>query len=112
MVHDNDETKGVTQKRGFPNPATDSTIISLDINELLVDHPSSTFFMQVVGDDMQSLGIFDGDVAVVDKALEPRKGDYVIWWNDAAFVICKATELPTDTVAWGVVTTIIHRFRK
>jgi len=110
-VHKNDESKGVTTKRGFPNPSTDSTIISLDITELLVKHPSSTFFMRITGSDWEELGIFADDIAIVDRALEPRKSDDVIWWEESEFRISKLTKLPVDTAPWGVVASIIHRYR-
>ena len=35
---------------GFPSPAEDHMDISLDINEYLVKHPSSTFYIYVKGD--------------------------------------------------------------
>lgn len=110
-VHQNDESKGVSLKRGFPNPSTDSTIISLDINELLVRHPSSTFYMRITGHDWGNLGIFDDDIAIVDRALEPRNSDLVVWWEENLFRISKLSDLPADTEAWGVVASIIHRYR-
>lgn len=110
-VHQNDQSKGVSLKRGFPNPSTDSTIISLDITELLVRHPSSTFFMRVTSGDWQDLGIFENDIAIVDRALEPRKSDLVIWWEDTEFRISKLADVPADTAVWGVVASIIHRYR-
>lgn len=110
-VHQNDQSKGVSLKRGFPNPSTDSTIISLDINELLVKHPSSTFFMRITGDDWEDIGIFAEDIAIVDRALEPRDGDLVIWWEENLFRISKLKKIPTGTEVWGVVASIIHRYR-
>lgn len=110
-MHENDKSKGVTLKRGFPNPSTDSTIISLDINELLIRHPSSTFYMRITGDDWKDLGIFSDDIAVVDRALEPRNSDFVIWWEDQEFRISKLPDVPPETEVWGVVASIIHRYR-
>ncbi len=110
-VHQNNQSKGVSLKRGFPNPSTDSTVVSLDINELLVQHPSSTFFMRITGSDWQDLGIFENDIAIVDRALEPRKFDLVIWWEESLFRIGKLPDVPADSEVWGVVASIIHRYR-
>lgn len=110
-VHQNDESKGVSLKRGFPNPSTDSTIISLDVTELLVKHPSSTFFMRITGEDWKDLGIFDNDIAIVDRSLEPRNSDLVIWWEEQDFRISKLKDIPPETAVWGVVASIIHRYR-
>lgn len=110
-VHQNDESKGVSNKRGFPNPSTDSTIISLDITELLIKHPSSTFFMRITGEDWKELGIFENDIAIVDRSLEPRKSDLVIWWQEDEFRINKLQDVPAGTTVWGVVASIVHRYR-
>lgn len=110
-IHKNNESKGVTTKRGFPNPSTDSTIISLDITELLVKHPSSTFYMRITGNEWHALGIFEEDIAIVDRALEPRNSDLVIWWEENLFRISKLKDVPADTEVWGVVASIIHRYR-
>lgn len=38
---------------GFPSPAADFTERTLDLNEFIVKHPASTFFVQVSGDSMR-----------------------------------------------------------
>ena len=63
---------------GFPAPADDLVEKALDINDLVVENPASTFFVRVRGDSMEGAGIFSGDVLVVDKAVEARDGKIVI----------------------------------
>lgn len=63
---------------GFPAPADDLVEKALDINDLVVENPASTFFVRVRGDSMEGVGIFSGDVLVVDKAVEPRDGKIVV----------------------------------
>jgi DNA polymerase V len=71
---------------GFPSPAQDYEGRTLDLNERLVKRPSATFFMTVTGDSMESLGIQDGDLLVIDRAIEPRPGHILVarwkgsWW--------------------------------
>lgn len=105
------DEQGVSVHRGFPNPATDQTMKSLDLQQLLIKHPVSTFFMQIDGDEWVEQGIYDGDIVLIDRALTPKKPDYVVWWEAESFVISKSTEVPTDIVVWGVVSSVIHRFR-
>lgn len=105
------EEPGVSIHTGFPNPATDQTLTGLDMHALLVKHPASTFYMQIEGNTWEDKGIFDGDILLVDRALDPRKTDYVIWWDESEFVISRFTKLPADTVVWGVVSAVVHRFR-
>lgn len=105
-----EEQVGVSIHAGFPNPAADRTLVSLDLNQLLVRNPTSTFLFRVRGRSGEAYGIFDGDVAVVDRALEPRGPDLVIWW-DETFRISKRASLDQDASIWGVITSIIHQFR-
>jgi len=63
---------------GFPSPADDYVEKRLDLNEHLIDHPAATFFVRVKGDSMEGAGIHDGDLLVVDRALEPSHGRIVI----------------------------------
>ena len=72
---------------GFPSPAQDymNTFISLD--KELVRHPAATFFARVVGDSMVDAGVEEGDVLVVDKAIEPQEGDMAVCFIDGEFAL-------------------------
>lgn len=63
---------------GFPSPADDFIDKRLDLNEHLISHPAATFFVRAVGDSMLGAGIHDGDLLVVDRAIEPRAGKVVM----------------------------------
>lgn len=63
---------------GFPSPAEQYIQDSLDLNELVVRHPSATFYAWAEGSSMELAGIFDGDLLVIDRSLEPVNGDVVI----------------------------------
>lgn len=63
---------------GFPAPADDLVEQALDINDLVVQNPTSTFFVRVQGDSMEGAGIFSGDVLVVDRAIVPTDGRIVV----------------------------------
>lgn len=63
---------------GFPAPGDDQIEKILDINDLVVDNPASTFFVRVEGDSMEDAGIFSGDVLVVDRAVEAKDGRIVV----------------------------------
>lgn len=114
-------------KAGFPNPAQDAPAVALDLNELIVQHPVSTFYMRIEGDIPPS--IKSGDIAVVDKSLEPKNGDLVASVVDGDFALTFlkregakawlvgqsqsiALHDATDAAIWGVVTYIIHKVRQ
>ncbi len=110
-MNPNKPQPGVNVHSGFPNPATDDTLANLDINKLLIKHPLSTFFMQIEGHEWSKYGIFNGDIALIDRSLTPHQQDLVVYWSGSDFGIIKAHQLPSDTVIWGVVSSIIHRYR-
>lgn len=51
---------------------------ALELSNYLIKHPSETFFVQVQGESMSEVGISDGDILIVDRAVVPRNGDIVI----------------------------------
>lgn len=63
---------------GFPSPAEDYMDKKLDLNEHLICHPAATFYCRVSGGSMTGVGIHDGDLLIVDRAIEARQGDVVL----------------------------------
>lgn len=74
-------------KAGFPSPAQDYMAESLDFDKDLIEHPAATFYARVVGDSMIDAGISEGDIVVIDKALEPEQGDIVVAFIDGEFTL-------------------------
>jgi DNA polymerase V len=74
---------------GFPSPADDYLHRALDLNDYLVPHPISTFFVEVKGDAMAGEKIFDGDTLVVDRAADIRAGHIVIAVCGGEFLLRK-----------------------
>lgn len=72
---------------GFPSPAEDCITDSLDLNQLLVRHPASTFYGRVWGDSMIEEGIAPGDIIVIDRSLEPVSGDLALCCVDGEFTL-------------------------
>lgn len=63
---------------GFPSPAQGYEEARLDLNELCIKRPSSTFMLRCDGDSMQDIGILSGDILVVDRSITAKHGDVVI----------------------------------
>ncbi len=74
---------------GFPSPADDYLHRALNLNDHLVPHPISTFFIEVKGDAMAGEKIFDGDTLVVDRAADIRAGHIVIAVSGGEFILRK-----------------------
>ena len=116
-------------KAGFPSPAEDEMSTPLNLNDYLIPHPASTFFIRVDGDSMNGAGIFSGDLLIVDKALTASNGKIVvallngeftvkrlILKNDDIILQAENPKYPSiyvkpseDFTIWGVVTHVIHK---
>jgi DNA polymerase V len=113
---------------GFPSPADGEVEDKLDLNELLVKHPTATFFVRVAGSSMIQAGIFHGDILIVDRSLEPIHGRIVVAAVDGELTVKrlhrdgKKLQLLAENEAyapidisensdlhiWCVVTNVIH----
>ena len=63
---------------GFPAPGDDLVEQTLDLNQLLIKQPASTFFVRIEGDSMEGAGLSTGDILVVDRSKEPKHGSIVV----------------------------------
>ena len=116
---------------GFPSPADDHAVKRIDLMEQLITHPQATFLLRVRGESMKDAGIFDNDVVLVDRAINPRSGHVVVAVVDGEFVCktllqgpgCIKLRAANPTFAdinpqdgqtveiWGVVVAAIKQFR-
>ncbi len=114
---------------GFPSPADDYMEGSLDLNEHVIKHPSATYFVRASGDSMTGAGIFDGDLLIVDRSLEPVHGRIAIVEMDGQLTVKRLFKLKgrfllesenvsyppielqeeNEVVVWGVVTHVLHK---
>lgn len=74
-------------RAGFPSPAADFIDSSIDLNKHLIKHPSATFYARTKGDSMKDAGIFDGDLLIVDKSIDPVDGKIAICYIDGEFTV-------------------------
>lgn len=102
---------GVSVHSGFPNAATDKSLQTIDLNKLLIKNSVSTYMMKIAGEDWRENGIFSGDIVLIDRSLSPSNNDLVAWWAGDSFGLSIKTKLPSGTQVWGVVTSVIHRYR-
>ena len=112
---------------GFPSPAEDFLEKNIDLNEILIKNPNSTFFARVKGNSMKDIDINDGDIIIIDKSLEPKDGKIAVCYIDGDFTLkrikiekdhcwllpansdykpIKVTE-ENDFRIWGIVTNVI-----
>ena len=114
---------------GFPSPATDYVEDDIDLNTHLIKNIPSTFLIRVQGKSMNSIGIYNDDLLVVDRSLNPKNFSTVIANVNEELVVknfvkeknqsfltsgskkskdkINLTENP-EIIIWGVVTYVIH----
>ena len=114
---------------GFPSPATDYVEDDIDLNTHLIKNIPSTFLIRAQGKSMNNVGIYDGDLLVVDRRLDPKNFSTVIVNINEELVVksflkekdqsfltsgskklkdkINLTENP-EIFIWGVVTYVIH----
>lgn len=63
---------------GFPSPAADHIEQQISLDEVLNIRAPHVYLVTISGDSMQGAGIFDGDLAVVDRSIEPVHGHVVV----------------------------------
>ena len=118
-------------KAGFPSPAEDMRE-KLDLIKLLVKHKASTFFFRVDGVSMVDSGMDEGDILIVDKAIDPYNNCKAVCYIDGEYTVKRVemgenkvrlmpaneqntTYKPIDVTAennfmiWGVVTYVIKK---
>jgi DNA polymerase V len=106
-----DSIQGVSVRDGFPNPAAESPLQNPDFNKLLIRHPAATYCMRVSGSAWEEQGIFDGDIAIIDRAISCKPHELIVWWEEDSFIINKRLLLPKNCQVWGIVTAIIHQYK-
>ena len=73
-------------KAGFPSPAEDIRE-KLDLMKLLVRHKASTFFFRVSGVSMVDAAMDEGDIIIVDRAVEPYNGCKAVCFIDGEYTV-------------------------
>ena len=84
-------------KAGFPSPAEDIRE-KLDLVKLLVRYSASTFFFQVDGVSMVDADMDEGDILIVDRALEPWNGCKAVCFIDGEYTVKKVEIHPGGAV--------------
>ena len=111
------------------SPATYYIEEDIDLNIHLIKNVPATFIIRVQGKSMTNVGIYDGDLLVVDKSLKPiifctviaNVHDELVVKNfvktrDSQFLTSGSKKIEdkiiinneSDIFIWGVVTYVIH----
>ena len=114
---------------GFPSPADDFKEVRISLDKELVRNQESTFYARVSGNSMENAGLSDGDLIVIDRALDPVKNKIAVCFLDGEFTVKRIIkrgnklylkpenkdyneiEIKDDNqlIIWGIVTYVIKK---
>ena len=83
-------------KAGFPSPASDNRE-RLDLVKLLIKHKASTFFFRVNGVSMVDAAMDEGDIIIVDRAVDPYNNCKAVCYIDGEYTV-KRIEMSERTL--------------
>lgn len=112
---------GLVYHAGFPNAAEDQVGQGLSLDSVVFRHRASTYLWQLE-DAISELGWTAGSIVVVDRSLQPRRGDIVVAVVDGRFAVRKfytdhlssldgVADDGEDISVWGVVTHALQKYR-
>ena len=121
-----------TVSAGFPSPADDYIELGIDLNRYLIKNPISTFFLRVSGNSMNNAGIYNNDLLIIDRSINPIPGHIVVALLDGEFTLKRLVKKKdnyylkadkenypainlyeyTDIQIWGVAIYSIHKLKK
>ena len=112
---------------GFPSPANDFKDVRISLDEELIKNKEATFYARVSGDSMQDAGLSDGDLIVIDRAINIENNKICVCYLDGEFTVkriikrgrklylkpenknYKEIEIKKDSelIVWGIITFVI-----
>lgn len=118
-------------KAGFPSPAEDIRE-KLDLIKLLVKHKASTFFFRISGVSMVDAALDEGDIIIVDRAVDPYNNCKAVCYIDGEYTVKRVeihdngvrlmpanennttykpieVTIENNFVIWGIVTYVIKK---
>lgn len=112
---------------GFPSPADDYMDKEMNLNDHLIRNRYATFFMKVSGNTWNQMGVYEGDLLIVDRSEPALDGRLVVTAIDGELYIKQVIikdglhlvpgPKPNESYIpdnkgieiWGVVIQCIHR---
>lgn len=82
-----ERTVGHMVRAGMPQQAADVQPELLRIDDYLIENPSQTILFPVKGDSMVDVGIFEGDMVIIERGNSPSTGQVVLAIVDNEFTL-------------------------
>ncbi len=93
---------------GFPSPAQGYEHNQIDLNSYVIKHPAATVFMRIESSHYTRMGIYNGDLIVIDRAKKITQNSLVVYESDGHFVLGRGCNIRGKTIITGAVTHVLH----
>jgi len=97
---------------GFPSPAQGYEDKRFDLNSLYIKHPASTVFMTIDTDRYRNMGIYNGDLLIIDRSKKINQNTLVVYENDGQFVIGRVFNIKSESQITGAITHVMHTVKE
>lgn len=97
---------------GFQSPAVGYEDNELDLNKLLIKHPFATVFMWMDSCKYQNMGIYRGDLLIIDRAHAITPNSLVVYAQEGEFRLGRFYSIGSEAIITGVVIHVIHKVKE
>lgn len=97
---------------GIPGECQGPLINRFDLNSICIKHPSATVFMTVDSSRYMKMGIYNGDLLIIDRTKRICPNSLVIYESEGEFSIGRVFNIKTEALITGVITHVIHTVKE
>lgn len=101
---------------GFPSPSQGYDIRGIDLNNILIKHPSATVFMTIQSTRYRNMGIYDGDILIIDRSKKINPNSLVVYESEGQFVLGRVFQIKKipeqGFCITGAITHVIHTVKE
>ena len=97
---------------GFPSPAQGYEDKSIDLNRLLIKHPAATVFMTISSTRFTNMGIYEGDLLVIDRAKQVTPNSLVVYESEGHFTLGRVFNIKSESITTGSIVHVIHTVKE
>jgi SOS-response transcriptional repressor LexA len=99
---------------GFPSSASEELVDTMSLDEYLLGNKEATYLLNVRTNSMSESGILQGDMVIVERGKDPKRGDIVIVEEDGSYSMTHFSDIPkkfnSEAIVSAVVTAVVRKY--
>ena len=97
---------------GFQSPAQGYEDKVINLNSLLIKHPYATVIMEIKSNEYTKMGIYNGDLLIIDRSKPFHQNSLVIYEKDGHFALGRVYNIKSEAIITGVIVHVIHTVKE